>query len=212
MLIKKLFAKEQANHTSQASAAPAATRQAPPMPAAWAEHGAAMWDTAVALLLDSTSPFRLDDIQARVVLAHMHPFEIEEGVTFIREDDDDSGNFLALVIDGEVTVETIAVSRTTSMTVTVLGPGSIHGELGLLDNAPRSASCTACTPVLCGILTREGYARLLHNDPESAARFTAMVALHLGQRLRDNTEKLKRYGMLARAMQEEIERLAPSRH
>jgi len=36
-----------------------------------------------------------------------------------------------------------------------------------------------------------------------------MLATRIGERLRDNTDKLKRYAMMARAMHEEIERLLP---
>ena len=68
----------------------------------------------------------------------MHPFSIEESVEFIREGDASNSDFMALVIDGDVTVETITVSRTSAMTVTVLGPGSIHGELGLFDGSHRA--------------------------------------------------------------------------
>lgn len=176
---------------------------------AWAELGSDVWRTAVGLLCSAKSQFGLSPVQAEVVLSYMHPFSIEESVEFIREGDASNSDFMALVIDGDVTVETITVSRTSAMTVTVLGPGSIHGELGLFDGSPRSASCTACTPVVCGILTRQGLARLLQDHPEVAARFTIMLAMGIGERLRDNTDKLKRYAMMARAMHDEIERLLP---
>jgi len=180
------------------------------LPAAWAAHGVVHWNTALELLSGSTgTAFGLTRAQAAVVLRYMHPFAIAEGVEFIQEGDVGHCDFMALVIDGDVTVETISVSRTAPMTVTVLGPGSIHGELSLLDGAPRSASCTACTPVLCAILTREGLGRLLQDHPAVCARFTMMLATRIGERLRDNTDKLKRYAMMARAMHEEIERLLP---
>ena len=182
-----------------------------PMPPAWEAHGSDVWNTAAELLCKGRSQFGLTRAQAQWVLSYMHPFAIEEGVAFIREGDASNSDFMALVIEGDVTVEAITVSRTAAMTVTVLGPGSIHGELGLFDGAPRSATCTACTPVLCGILTRQGLARLLREHPQVAARFIIMLAMGIGERLRDNTDKLRRYAMMARAMHEEIERLSPDR-
>jgi CRP-like cAMP-binding protein len=189
----------------------AAKEVAPSIPEIWKSQGEGVWDTAVGLLMESVATFRLEAGQAALVLSYMHPFSIDEGVEFIREGDASNCDFMALIIDGDVTVETITVSKTAPMTVTVLGPGSIHGELGLFDGSPRSASCTACTPVLSAILTREGMTRLLHDHPAVCARFTMMLAMRIGQRLRDNTDKLKRYAMMARAMHEEIERLAPDR-
>lgn len=179
------------------------------VPASWRDQGELIWSQGVDTLVQAKSEFPLNHAQAAVVLSYMHPFAIDEGVEFIREGDGSNCDFMALIIDGDVTVETITVSSTAPMTVTVLGPGSIHGELGLFDGSPRSASCTACTPVLSAILTREGMARLLRDHPEVCARFTMMLAMRIGQRLRDNTEKLKRYAMMARAMHEEIERLLP---
>jgi CRP/FNR family cyclic AMP-dependent transcriptional regulator len=45
---------------------------------------------------------------------------------------------MLLVLDGEVMIESIVVSRTEPITVTVLGPGNLIGEMGLLDGEPRS--------------------------------------------------------------------------
>ncbi|MDT8990163.1 cyclic nucleotide-binding domain-containing protein [Curvibacter sp. APW13] len=181
------------------------------LPQAWADQGAEVWERAVELLVAAQSRFGLEAGQAAIVLSYMHPFAIEEGVEFIQQGDTSNCDFMAFIVDGDVTVETITVSRTQPMTVTVLGPGSIHGELALFDGAPRSASCTACTPVLAAILTRAGLGRLLQEHPAICARFTMALAAGIGQRLRDNTDKLKRYAMMARAMQEEIERLTPDR-
>lgn len=181
------------------------------VPEAWVAQGRAVWERAVELMVAVESRFGLDAAHAATVLSYMHPFAIDEGVEFIQEGNTANCDFMAFIVDGDVTVETITVSRTQPMTVTVLGPGSIHGELALFDGAPRSASCTACTPVLAAILTRAGLARLLQEHPAICARFTMALAAGVGQRLRDNTDKLKRYAMMARAMHEEIERLSPDR-
>jgi CRP/FNR family transcriptional regulator, cyclic AMP receptor protein len=175
----------------------------------WAAHGPVIWEQALEALVQPKAAFPLDRAQAKVVLSYMHPFPIAQGVEFIQEGDAAKSHYLVLVVDGEVTVETITVSRTDPMTVTVVGHGSIHGELGMLDGSPRSASCTASTPVLCGMLTRNGYARLLKEHPEICARFTIMLAMRIGDRLRDNTLKLKRFAMLTTAMYNELQRVMP---
>lgn len=206
---KKLFARRRAAGND---ATPAGSAQAPArseIPTAWRNRGDVIWEQALAALVQPQLAFPLDRAQAAVVLSYMHPFPIAQGVEFIQEGDTSKSHYLALVVDGEVTVETITVSRTDPMTVTVLGPGSIHGELGMLDGSPRSASCTASTPVLCAILTRDGFSRLLHGHPDICARFTVMLAMRIGDRLRDNTMKLKRFAVMTRAMYEEIKQSAP---
>jgi CRP-like cAMP-binding protein len=109
-----------------------------------------------------------------------------------------------------VVVESIVVSRVSPITVTVLGPGSMHGELSLIDGLPRSASCTASSDLSCAILTRVGMLQLLKDDPQIGAKLMMAIAMRTGARLRDNTEKLKKYAQLTRAMQQEIDHLLPS--
>ena len=86
--------------------------------------------------------------EARAVVTYMTPRFIPAGTTFIREGDAGDTGFMALLVEGDVVVERITVSRTEPVTIRVLGPGSLVGEMGLVDKEPRSASCTASTE--CG--------------------------------------------------------------
>lgn len=151
-------------------------------------------------------PLNVDE--ARVVVRYMHPQQIAEGTVFIREGDDDTG-FMVLVLDGEVTVESIVVSRISPITVTVLGPGSMHGDVGLIDGLPRSASCTASTDLSCAVLDRDGVLQLLKDEPVICAKLMIAIAMRIGERLRDNTDKLKKYVQLTKTMQQEIDHLMP---
>jgi len=139
----------------------------------------------------------------------MQPRRIAEGTTFIREGDAQNTDFMLLVLDGEVTIESIVVSRTQPITVTVLGPGSLIGEMGLLDGAPRSASCTAVTDLRCAMLNRAALNQLLDDDPRTAAKLMLAISTRIAERMRENQEKLKLYAQLTQAMNEEINELMP---
>ena len=147
--------------------------------------------------------------EARVVVRYMRPLHVKEGDVFIKEGDEHNTGFMVLVLDGEVTVETIVVSRVSPVTVTVLGPGSMHGDLGLIDGLPRSASCTASTDLQCAVLTRESIGRLLDAHPRICAKLMLAISMRMGERLRDNTVKLKKYVQLTKVMQQEIDHLMP---
>jgi CRP-like cAMP-binding protein len=147
--------------------------------------------------------------EALVVVRFMRPLQIAQGTVFIREGDGNNTGFLILVLDGEVTVESIVVSRVSPITVAVLGPGSMHGDMGLIDGLPRSASCTASTDLQCAVLTRDNVLRLLETHPKVCAKLMIAISVRIGERLRDNTEKLKKYVQLTKAMQEEIDHLLP---
>jgi CRP/FNR family transcriptional regulator, cyclic AMP receptor protein len=167
-------------------------------------QGSATAELAARLLIEPSALLRLTREDARVVVGYMEPHQIAEGTTFIQEGDAYDTGFLMLVLGGEVTVETIVVSRTEPITLTVLGQGSLIGEMGLLDGEPRSASCTASADVLCAILTREALEQLLSEAPAVAAKFMMAVSLRIAKRLRDSADKLKMYAQLTQAMEEEI--------
>ncbi len=167
-------------------------------------------ELAAELLRGPTALLQLSREEARQVVSYMLPMRIPEGNTFIRQGDRQSTDFMLLVLDGEVTVDTIVVSRTQPMVVNVLGRGSLIGEMGLLDGEPRSASCTANSPLTCAVLTRSALEQLLLDDPQTTAKLMLAVSIRIAQRVRDTSDKLKRYAQLTQTMQQEINRLLPS--
>lgn len=171
--------------------------------------GSSAADRAAEMLCAPSALMQLSHDEARAVVACMRPERISEGTTFIREGDTESTHFMVLVLDGEVTIENIVVSRTAPITVTVLGPGHLIGEMGLLDGAPRSASCTAISNLRCAILTREALNQLLNDDPRTAAKLMMAISTRIAQRMRESQEKLKLYAQLTQAMNEEINELMP---
>ncbi len=168
---------------------------------------ATTFERAAELLTTPSALMHLTLDEARVVVGYMSPRWIAANTIFIREGDVHDEGFMALVLEGEVVVESITVSRTEPVTISVLGPGSLVGEVGLVDKAPRSASCTASTDLLCAILTRKGLVALIEKQPSIGAKLLLAIAARLAERLRDNARKLRLYAKLAKAMQLEIERL-----
>ena len=104
---------------------------------------------------------------------------------------------MALLLEGEVVVESITVSRTEPLT-RVLGPGALVGEVGLVDKEPRSASCTTSADSLFAILTRDALQQLIMERPPLGAKLLLAISARLAERLRDNARKLRLYAKLAR--------------
>lgn len=162
---------------------------------------------AAEMLIAPSALMQLRLAEAQFIMRYMRPKRIPRGTVFIREGEEHETDFMALILDGDVLVDNIVISRDTPYTVTVLGPGSLHGELGLLDGLPRSASCTAETDLCCAMLTRRGLLKLLKDDPKVGAKLMMAIAMRIGDRLRDNTRKLKTFASLTKAMQQEIDSL-----
>ncbi|MBT6072238.1 MAG: cyclic nucleotide-binding domain-containing protein [Euryarchaeota archaeon] len=84
-----------------------------------------------------------------------------QGEDIIIEGDDT--NFDAyIILSGEVKV------HKNGQFITTLGENSLFGEIGLVDQRPRTATCTASSKtVTLGVVTRTNYARILKHRPEA---------------------------------------------
>jgi CRP/FNR family transcriptional regulator, cyclic AMP receptor protein len=167
-------------------------------------------ELAAQLLTAPTALMQLTEEEAKVVVSYMRPKRIATGTVFIKEGDKKDTGYMLLVLDGEVTVENIVVSRVSPVTVNVLGPGSLIGEMGLVDGEPRSATCTATTDLRCAILTRESLEDLMTDAPQIGGKLMMAVSLRIAERLRDTADKLRLYAQLTQAMQQEIDKLMPT--
>jgi CRP/FNR family transcriptional regulator, cyclic AMP receptor protein len=165
---------------------------------------------AAALLRAPTALMRLTQEEASIVVRYMRPGMIPESTTFIREGDADDNDFMMLVLQGEVMVETQTPPRQALTTLKVLGPGSLIGEMALLDGEPRSATCTASTSLMFAQLTRTDFEQLLRDDPQTGCKLLLAISYRIAERMRDTTEKLKVSMQLITTLQQEIDRLMPT--
>lgn len=159
---------------------------------------------AAEMLRAPTALMRLSPAQARAVVGFMRPHVIPEGTVILQEGDTEHTDHMLLVIRGEVTVETVEANRINPRTLTVLGPGSLIGELSLFDGEARSATCTATTQVHGAILTRQDLEDLTEQDPVTAARLMTAIGHRLAERLRQSDEKNKLFSHLVRTLQQEL--------
>ena len=166
-------------------------------------------ELAAGLLCAPTALMQLTKEEALAVVAYMRPHRIAQGQTFIREGDETNTDFMLLILDGEVTIESTVANRDDPITVSVLGAGSLIGEIGLIDGSPRSASCTAMTDLRCAKLTRDALNELLDADPRTAAKLMMAISHRIAQRMRAHQGRLKLYSQLTQAMNEEINDLMP---
>lgn len=65
--------------------------------------------------------------------------------------------------------------------VATLMPGSVVGEMGMMTGAPRRATVTARTDVLCLRLGKAGFQSILRARPEIAGEISAVISARQGQ-------------------------------
>ena len=165
---------------------------------------------AAELLRKPPALLGLSDADARCVVGFMQLLDYPKGATLLREHDRTATGYMLLVLSGEVSVETAEPGdsgRDDAVAISVLGAGSLLGEMALLDGEPRSTECTALSPVQCAGLSRQGLDQLLALHPQVAAKLLAEVASIIANRLRALSDQLRLYGRLTASMQGEIDRL-----
>jgi CRP-like cAMP-binding protein len=84
--------------------------------------------------------------------------EVEEGKTLTREGD--LGREFFVIVDGDVSV------TQDGKEIRRLGAGDFFGEIALIyDNARRTATVTAASPLRFFVLTRQSFRSLLEHQP-----------------------------------------------
>lgn len=161
---------------------------------------------AAALLVTDGALVELSAADARTVVGYMQPQLAKAGEVVIREGAAALSNFMALVLDGEVTIEnTVPSAVDGSMVVSVLGAGSLIGDMGIIDGAPRSATCVASTELAMAVLTRDAMKRLMDEQPAVAARLLMAMSKRIADHLRETNRKLMTFAQVSKALQQELD-------
>lgn len=164
-------------------------------------------EAAIELLRTPSALTALSAAESRCVVAYMRLVSYPVGATLMREGDQLHTGYMLLLLSGEVSVETAQPGHADAVSISVLGPGNLLGEMGLLDGEPRSVSCVAATRIEAAGLSREALAVLLREHPAVGAGLMTAVAKRLADRLRAAGDQLRIYAQLASDMQQEIDRL-----
>lgn len=118
----------------------------------------------------------------------------EGGETIVRQFD--RNNDLMILLDGEARIRTFS-----GETIAELGPGSIFGEVSLVDDGPRSATVAAVGPTSVLAIPGEKLRQMMDRDSNLRATLVLNIARVLAQRLRTANIQLDA------ALQSEVSRL-----
>ena len=99
--------------------------------------------------------------------------EVEDGKALTREGQ--SGSEFFVIVDGEVSVTKDGEE------IRRLGPGDFFGEIALVyEDARRTATVTAVTPLRFFVLTRQSFRSLLERQPGIEEKVMAALEDRLG--------------------------------
>ncbi|MEZ5606465.1 MAG: cyclic nucleotide-binding domain-containing protein [Burkholderiaceae bacterium] len=160
-------------------------------------------ERAASLLVTDGALVALSQADALAVVRHMRPHRLGSGTVLMRQGEHGAGDSMALILSGEVTVESESASE--GLVVSVLGPGSLIGELGLIDQAARSATCTAAADLALAVLTREAFEQLMAEQPGVATRLLLAISQRVAGHLRETNRKLLALARVNKALEQELD-------
>lgn len=163
--------------------------------------------TAIKLLRTPTALAQLSPEESACVVAFMRLVGFAPGATIIKEGDQQETGYMLLVLTGEVSVQTTDAVTREPVVISVLGPGNVIGAMGLLDGAPRSATCVATSRIEAAVLSRGALDQLIEQYPRVGAKLMVALCQRLSDQLRATGQQLGMYVQLMQSMQTEIDAL-----
>lgn len=112
----------------------------------------------------------------------MHCFGAPEGTVLLQEGEE--GDHLLIILSGQVLVRKADLSGQ-QHSIAMLGPGSILGEMSLIDCEPRFASCIAAEPTRFVVISRADLNEIMALHPRLANKFLIMLLQMMVGRLRE---------------------------
>ena len=167
----------------------------------------ALANRAVELLSLRGPGFSLSPEEATSIVSLMRLVNFPADNILFNTGDATNTGYMLLLLEGNVSVDTGKTNGAEKVDISVIGPGALIGELALLDGSPRSATCTALTPVVAAGLGAAGLQRLIEQHPQVAAKLAIYIAQSAGNRLRALSEQLQMFDGIIANMQREIDQL-----
>jgi CRP-like cAMP-binding protein len=115
------------------------------------------------------------------------PVSFAAGAPLVRQGQPADGAYI--IESGDADVTTALPGGGTAL-VAKLGPGSVLGEMALLDSGVRSATVVARSPVAGHFIERDGFRMLLAQRNRAAFTIQARIARTLCERLRELNSKI----------------------
>lgn len=121
---------------------------------------------------------------------HMRAYQVPAGSTIYHEGD--KGGYFSVLIEGRISVYK-EDSDSQVKFLNVIPPGSIFGEISVIDNRPTSASLVAETDVVIVDMSRESFLQCVSENPTLGVQLLSLVARILCARLRSVSGRLVDY-------------------
>jgi len=122
---------------------------------------------------------------------HLESVRFRPGACLMREGS--RGDACYLIVSGQVRVEVERPDFDSDGVVSFMGPGTVCGEFGLLDDSPRSASVYAHTGVVARRLSADALRQLCDNDPAAGVMMLRWLSRNAAGKARAFAKNLEEF-------------------
>jgi CRP-like cAMP-binding protein len=129
------------------------------------------------VLFDEFYHYEIDEL-----CQFMHCFSAPGGTVLLQEGEE--GDHLIIVLSGQVIVRKTDMGGTVH-SLAMVGPGSILGEMSLIDGERRFASCIAAEATRFAVLSKSDLNEIMALHSRLANKFLTMLLQIMVSRLRD---------------------------
>ncbi len=102
----------------------------------------------------------------------------------------DSSDYVAFIVSGKLQVKKDTEFKGKQVVVGIYSTGTIVGELGLMENEPRSVSAVAIEDSVLVCLSRENFETLIDQHPELGVKLLKSMFLAVSVRLKKSFDRL----------------------
>jgi CRP/FNR family transcriptional regulator, cyclic AMP receptor protein len=149
-----------------------------------------------------TSPSAIELLRAQAIFAGLDAEELALVGEICREQrfvsgepvfrEGEIGDRLYLIVDGEVRI-TRQIPGSGEEALAVLKPGSLFGEMAVLDHGPRSTDAIANRDTICLTILRSDFELLLQRNRDMAVAVLWAVVRLVSKRLRATNDSLQSF-------------------
>jgi CRP/FNR family cyclic AMP-dependent transcriptional regulator len=140
----------------------------------------------LAALSKSTLCRGMDRSEVQLVAPFFQTYVVGEGSKIYDEGDEEA--FMCLIASG-----TIKIMKDNNRVIQVLGEGETIGEMGIVDELPRSASANAASKAVIYAITRTSLNEIFSKSLPVWSKLFFNISVNLSHRLRQTNEILMHY-------------------
>lgn len=166
---------------------------------------------AAQMLAQPNPVAQLSLAEAMVVVDMMRPKRIAAGTVFISEGEAKHIDYMALVLAGDVAVETRKPGTNETRLINIVSAGTILGDMSLVDGMPRLTTCRAQTDLSVAILTRNRLQELLTTHPVIAAKLLLTLHLRASQIARVTLSKFNKIEQMNAVLRQQLDAVMNAR-